>query len=145
MFHEVTIIGNLGGDPSMSYLPSGVAVTRFSVASNRSYTNSAGEKVKETTWFRVSVFGKQAEACAEYQKKGHLCLVKGRFSSDPQSGGPKVFQRQDGTSGASYEVVASTVRFLGGGNREGDSGATGKPEPASEQEQPAGAGDDFSF
>jgi hypothetical protein len=60
MYHTIYPRGNLGKDPEMRYTPSGQSVTNFSVASNRSYTGSDGKKVDETTWFRVTVWGKQA-------------------------------------------------------------------------------------
>ena len=60
-FHTIIIVGNLGRDPEMRYAPSGDAVTTMNVASNRTYNDANGERVKETTWFRVSVWGKQAE------------------------------------------------------------------------------------
>ncbi len=112
MFHEIIIVGNLGRDPEMRYTPSGQAVTNMSVATNRQYTASNGEQVKETIWFRVSVWGKQAEACNQYLKRGSKVLVTGRLNPDPATGGPRIWTRQDGTAGASFEVTAQTVRFL---------------------------------
>jgi single-strand DNA-binding protein len=112
MFHTLIIVGNLGRDPEMRYLPSGQAVTSFSVACSRKYTNSGGQQVDETIWFRVSAWGKQAEVTNQYLKKGSKVLVEGTLRPDPATGGPKTFPRQDGTTGASYEVTAQTVRFL---------------------------------
>jgi single-strand DNA-binding protein len=112
MFHTIIIVGNLGRDPEMRYTPSGQAVTSLSVATNRQYTGSNGEQVKETIWFRVSVWGKMAETCNQYLRKGSKVLIEGRLTPDKNTGGPRIWQRQDGTSGASYEVMANTVRFL---------------------------------
>lgn len=112
MYHTLIIVGNVGRDPEMRYTPSGQAVTSFSVATNRQYTTGNGEQVKETLWFRVSTWGKQAEACNLYIKKGSKVLVEGRLNPDKETGGPRVFEKNDGTQGASYEVTASTVRFL---------------------------------
>ncbi len=110
-FHTVILIGNLGRDPEMRYTPSGQPVTSFSVASNRSYTGSDGQKVDETIWFRITAWGKQAETCNQYLRKGSKVLVEGRLVPD-KNGGPRVWTKQDGTAGASFEVTASTVRFL---------------------------------
>ncbi len=121
-FHTVILIGNLGRDPEMRYTPSGQPVTSFSVASNRSYTGSNGEKVDETIWFRVTAWGKQAETCNQYLRKGSKVLVEGRLVPD-KNGGPRIWTKQDGTSGASFEVTASTVRFL---STRGEGGA-GEP------------------
>jgi len=112
MFHTIIIVGNLGKDPEMRYTPSGQAATSFSVASSRNYTGQNGQQVKETIWFRVTTWGKTAETCSQYLKKGSKVLVEGRLVPDLATGGPKVFTRQDGTSGASYDVTANTVRFL---------------------------------
>ncbi len=120
-FHTIIIVGNLGRDPEMRFLPSGQPVTSFSMASSRSYTNSQGEKIDETIWFRVSVFGKMAETCNQYLHKGSKVLVEGRLQAD-KNGSPRVWTRQDGTPGASFEVTASTVRFLSSRGEGGEAG-----------------------
>ncbi len=121
MYHTIILVGNLGRDPEMRYTPSGQAVTNLNIATNRSYTASDGTQVKETIWFRISVWGKQAETTNQYLKKGSKVLVEGRLVPDPATGGPRTFTRQDGTAGASFEVNASTVRFLSSrGEVEGD-------------------------
>ena len=112
MYHTVIIVGNLGRDPEMRFTPSGQAVTSLNIATNRQYTASDGQTVKETTWFRVSVWGKQAENCNLYLKKGSKVLVEGNLRPDPSTGSPRVYERQDGTFGSSFEVNAQTVRFL---------------------------------
>lgn len=141
MFHTIIIAGNVGREPEMRYTPTGQAVTTFSVAVNRMYSDSKGEKVKETIWFRITAWGKLAETCSQYVQKGNQVLIEGRLQPDPQSGGPRVFTRKDGTTAASYEIVASTVRFLG--RRESSaSGATGEEAPA---EAPEVGGDDIPF
>ncbi len=137
MYHTIIIVGNLGREPEMRYTPGGQAVTNFSVATSRQYQGNDGQMVKETIWFRISVWGKQAESCNTYLHKGSKVLVEGRLQPDPSTGGPRVFQRQDGTSGSSFEVTASTVRFLSSrGEGEGGMG-----EGAGE----ADSGDDIPF
>lgn len=121
MHQVLTIVGNLGRDPELRYLPSGEAVCNLSVATNRRWNDrQTGQPQEEVCWFRVSVWGKQGEACNEYLSKGRQVLVEGRLRPDPESGGPRVYFRQDGTAGASFELVAHTVRFLGGRNGEGN-------------------------
>lgn len=115
MFQKVILVGNLGRDPEMRYTPSGTAVTNLSVATNRRYTDSQGNQVEETVWFRVSVWGKAAEAVNQYLTKGRQVLVEGRLIADA-SGNPRIWSRQDGTPGASFEINAQTVRFLGSRN-----------------------------
>lgn len=115
MYHTIILVGNLGRDPEMRYTPSGQAVTNFNVATNRQYTASDGTQVKETIWFRVSTWGRSAEVCNQYLRKGSKVLVEGRLIPDPKTGGPRVWQGQNGP-GASFEVSASMVRFLSGRN-----------------------------
>ena len=129
-FHTIIIVGNLGRDPEMRYAPNGNAVTSLNVASNRTYTDSSGQRIKETTWFRVSVWGKQAENVNTYLKKGSSVLVEGELRPDKETGNPRTFTRADGSTGASYEVNARTVRFLtprGGADSISDS-AGGEPD-----------------
>jgi single-strand DNA-binding protein len=112
MFHTLILIGNLGRDPEMRFTPSGQPVTSFSVATNRQYTNANGELVKETLWFRVTTWGKLAETCNQYLKKGSKVFIEGRLTADPRTGGPRIWNGQDGQPRASFEVTAQTVRFL---------------------------------
>lgn len=119
-FHTIILVGNLGRDPEMRYTPSGQAVTSFSVASNRQYTGSNGQPVKEVIWFRVTAWGKLAETCNNYLHKGSKVLVEGRLIPG-ENGGPRTFTRQDGTTSASFEINANTVRFLSA-RGEGESG-----------------------
>lgn len=113
MYQKIVIIGRLGRDPEMRYMPDGTAVTSMNVATDRRWTDKAtGQPVSETTWFRVSVWGKQAEATNQYLSKGRMVLVEGVLRSDPQTGGPRMYTRQDGTVGTSYEIRADSVRFL---------------------------------
>jgi len=96
----------------MRYLPDGTPVTNFSVATNRKWTGSDGVSHEETTWFRITTWRRQAEVCNEFLKKGRPVLVEGRLNPG-ENGGPKIWTGQDGVARASYEVTASTVRFLG--------------------------------
>ncbi len=115
--NKIIITGNLGRDPEMRYTPQGQAVTSFSLASNRKYTNTQGETVSETTWYRVQVWGKLAEVCNQYLKKGAKALVEGRLVVDRNTGGPRIWTAKDGTAHADFEVVAERVEFLGGGQQ----------------------------
>jgi single-strand DNA-binding protein len=130
-FHTLIIVGRLGQDPEMRYMPNGQAVTNFSVASDRSYRNAGGELVKVTTWFRVSVWGKQAESCNQYLNKGSMVLIEGTLNPDKDTGRPRIWTSADGRSGSSYDVNAQTVRFLstrGGGQDSSPESDSGAPE-----------------
>ncbi len=135
MYQKITIIGNLGKDPEMRYTPSGQAVTSFPIATNRSYTGSDGQKVKETTWFRASAWGKQAEICNNYLHKGSKVYIEGRLVPDATTGGPRLWSRQDGTSGASFEISVNIVQFLDS-RAESESVSSGEEFAASDDEIP---------
>jgi len=135
MYQTIIIVGNVGRDPEMRYTPSGQAVTSFSVATNRQYTSNNGETVKETIWFRVSAWGKQAETCNTYLKKGSKVLVEGRLTADPATGGPRIWTGQDGSTRASFEISAGTVRFLS--SRSDSEGPGAGSAPADESGAPA--------
>ena len=120
MFHKLILVGNLGRDPEMRYTPSGQAVTTLNIATNRTWTQD-GEQRKETVWFRVTVWGRQAETVNEYLRKGRQVLIEGRLNPD-ENGNPRVWTGNDGQARASFEVTAQTVRFLGGRGEAGDLG-----------------------
>lgn len=129
-FLKVQMIGNLGRDPETRYTPSGQPVTTFSCAANRQYDNQNGERVEEQTWVRVTTWGKLAENCANYLHKGSQVYIEGRLVPDKQ-GNPRIWNRQDGTPAASFEVTATEVKFL---SRAGGNGSA-QEEPAAEGAQ----------
>lgn len=116
MYQKLMLVGRLARDPEMRYTPTGTAVTNFSVPSSRKYKNANGETVEETTWFRVVVWGKQAENVNQYCQKGSMVLVEGTLIPDEKTGSPRVYEKKDGTFGASFEVRADSVRFLSSRN-----------------------------
>ena len=116
MFQEITIIGDLGRGPEMRYTPAGQAVTNFSVATSNKYQKD-GEWVTDTTWFRVSAWGNQAEACMKFLEKGSRVLVKGRVKA-------RAYMKGDEPE-ATLEVNASTVKFL---DKKGSNGAHKKED-----------------
>jgi len=128
MYHKVIVAGHVGRDPEMRYTPSGIPVTDFSVATTRKWTNQDGTTSEETIWFRVATWRKLAETCNQYLSKGRLVMVEGWLKPDPQTGGPRVYQRQDGSYGAQFELTAQEVKFLG--RRE----AAAEPEGPEEME-----------
>jgi len=148
MFHTIIIVGNVGKDPEMRYTPSGAAVTSFSVATSRNY-KSQGQMIKETIWFRITCWGRQAEYASNYVRKGHKILVEGRLVADA-SGNPRTYTRSDGTTGASFEVTASNLQLLssrseseGGGynnNGYGQSNGSAGPVYASGSDMGMGPG-----
>jgi single-strand DNA-binding protein len=113
MYHKVILAGHLGRDPEMRYTPDGTPVTNFSVATTERWTSQDGQQQERTIWWRVTAWRRLAETCNQFLSKGRPVLVEGRVNPDPETGNPRVFTRTDGTPGASYEVTAFTVKFLG--------------------------------
>jgi len=110
--------GYLADDPEMRYTPSGKNVTNFRIGSHRQYKNAAGEVVKETTWLKVTAWGKLGEIVNQWTEKGSHVIVTGILRSG-ENGSPNVYQLKDGTYGASHEITANEVRILSGKAPEG--------------------------
>lgn len=107
MYQKVIIVGNLGKDPELRYTATGTPVANFPVATNRRWTDADGNANEETTWFRVSVFGRQAEICNQYLEKGRIVLCDGEIRTSQ-------YEDQEGHTRYSWELRANTVKFLGG-------------------------------
>ncbi len=114
--NKVLLMGNLTRDPELRYIPSGSAVTSFTVAMNRVYKLQTGEKKEEVSFVRVVVWGRMAEICGEYLTKGSPVFVEGRLQSRSWDG-------PDGQKRNATEVIANNVQFLRGA---GGVGAKGK-------------------
>ena len=108
--NKVFIIGNLTRDPELRYIPSGQAVATFTIAINRTYANPSGGKKEETTFLRIVTWGKRAEVCNEYLRKGSSVFVEGRLQA-------RNWEAQDGTKRTTIEIVAQNVQFLSRASR----------------------------
>ena len=108
MFQETTIIGILGRDPVMKTVNGKISAS-FSVATNRYLGNG---REPETTWFNVTVWENTAETICKMAQKGTKIFCKGRLVCDPRTGAPRVWQKNDGTWGSGFELVANTVKML---------------------------------
>jgi single-strand DNA-binding protein len=95
----------------MSYTPDGTPVTNFSVAANKQWTRSDGSHAEETVWYRVTTWRRLAEICGEYVKKGMLVLVVGELKPG-EDGNPRTWTTNSGEVRSSFEITASTVKFL---------------------------------
>ena len=125
--NKVMIIGRLGRDPEMRYTPSGKPVTTFSVATNRMWNTSDGERRTETEWFNIVAWGSLAEICKEYLTKNRLVYIEGRLQT-------RHWDDAEGNKHTSVEIVANEMIMLDE-RRENDQ----EPEPESGEE------DEFPF
>lgn len=131
MYQKTLVIGHLGRDPEMRYTPSGQAVTSFSIATTRKWTDKSGQQQEKTTWFRVTAWDKLGELCNQYLTKGKLVLVEGDIEAS-------AFTGQDGQPRAGLELTARNVRFLSGSGQGGEAegGVLRERGPMMEEEIP---------
>ena len=140
MYQQITLVGNLGNDPEMRYTPSGVPVTSFNLAVNKSWVSADGQRQDKTLWFRVTAWRKLAETTSQYLTKGRQIMVVGEIEE------ARPWTDRDGNQRASLEVTAQTIRFLGtraegGGGSSGDSSynqsaAAGETQEVHDEEIP---------
>ena len=146
--NKVFLVGNLTRDPETKYLPSGTAVCVIDIASNRRYKNKEGEQKEETLFIRVEAWGRTAEFCQEYLRKGRRIFVEGRLRMDS-------WEAKDGTRRTRHLVGAERIQFAdprptGSAGQSSVSGPTEsgpENEPASEQRPAADSDvdDDLPF
>jgi single-strand DNA-binding protein len=116
MINRVFILGNLGADPELKTTGGGSSVCEMRIATGESwFDKSSNERKERTTWHRVIVWGKSAENCAKYLRKGSKAFVEGRIQV-------REWQDQSGNKRHTTEIVANSVQFIdtksGGGQRE---------------------------
>ena len=127
--NKVILIGNLGKDPELKYTPSGSAVATFSLATTERWADKSGQRQDRTEWHNIVAWGKLAELCNQYLKKGRSAYIEGRIST-------RSWDDKDGNKKYKTEIVALTVQFLGGpGNAGSVSGS--ENEMPSEQQAPS--------
>jgi single-strand DNA-binding protein len=113
MIQKVMYEGYLADEPVMRFLDNGRAVCNFRIGSSRQYKDSKGEVMRETTWLKVTAWGKLGEIVNQFCAKGSHVIVEGALRSN-KSGNPDVYKKNDGEYGASYEITADAVRILKG-------------------------------
>ena len=117
--NKVIIVGNLGQDPETRYMPSGAAVTNFTVATNESWKDKqTGEQKDRTEWHRVAMFNRLAEIAAEYLRKGSQVYIEGKLRT-------RKWQGQDGNDRYTTEIIADEMQMLGGRGGSGGGGNFG--------------------
>ena len=119
--NKAIIMGNLTRDPEVKTLPSGMHVTNFSLATNRSYKDKEGNKQEDAEFHNIVVFGKQADSCGQYLKKGQEALVEGRIQT-------RSWEGEDGKKNYRTEIVGESVTF----GRKGDSDQTSPSDNVSQ-------------
>ena len=118
--NKVILIGNLGADPEIRFLPSGQPVANLRLATNEKWKGQDGNMQERTEWHRVVVFGKQAELCKEYLSKGRQIYLEGRIQT-------RKWNDKEGKERYTTEVVARDIRFLGGRGEGGERATPAEP------------------
>ena len=141
-FNKIIVVGNLGRDPELRYTPQGTPVTSFSLATNERETRG-GEKVDVTTWFDVTLFGRQAEVASQYLAKGKQVYVEGRFRSEE-------WTDRDGNKRVTNKIKGSDMQLIDrvqGGEQamSAAAGAGASGGGASAGEEPGAGDDDIDF
>lgn len=134
MLNKCQIIGHLGRDPEARHLPTGAAVTNFTVATSEKFKGKDGNAAEKTEWHACVAFGRLAEVCSQYLRKGSLIYLEGRLQTrtweDKKSGGKRY----------KTEIVASTIKFLSkneqGGGGGGDNYDYNQEAPVDEDSIP---------
>jgi single-strand DNA-binding protein len=138
-FNRIILVGNLGRDPELRYTTQGTAVCSFSMATNERRKDKTGEFQDVTTWFRVTLWGRQAETASQYLVKGKSVYIEGRLRVDE-------YTDRDGKSRYSLEVNATDMQFIGsrGDDASGASHRASPPDDRSHAERDA-VDDDVPF
>ncbi|MFZ0430237.1 MAG: single-stranded DNA-binding protein [Acidobacteriota bacterium] len=135
MVNRVFLIGRLGRDPEIRYTQSRQAVANFSLATTERWADSDGKRQERTEWHRIVVWGKLAEICGQYLKKGRLVFIEGRLQT-------RDWDDRDGNKRQTTEIVASNMQMLESRN------AVESGEESGQQQQPMEVGitdDDIPF
>ena len=107
MLNKVILIGRLGQEPTIRYMPNGEAVCNFSVATSEKYTDKNGQRQEATEWHNVTMYRKLAEIAGQYLKKGSQVYLEGKIQS-------RKYQGKDGIERTAYEIIANELKMLGG-------------------------------
>ena len=105
--NKVILLGNLGRDPEVRFMPNGEAVCNFSIATTDSWKDKAGEKQERTEWHNIVMYRKLAEIAGEYLKKGRPVYIEGRLQT-------RKWQTKEGQDRYSTEIIADNMQMLGG-------------------------------
>ncbi len=138
-FNKITLVGNLGRDPELRYTPQGTPVCSFTMATNEKRKDKAGEMQDVTTWFRVTLWGRQAETASQYLTKGRPVYIEGRLRTEE-------WTDRDGKSRYTLEVHATDMQFIGGTRGDESNVNPSKSAPADRgSSEPELSDDDIPF
>jgi len=137
-FNKVILVGNLGRDPELRYTPQGTPVCSFSMATNERRKDKSGEMQDQTTWFRVTLWGRQAETASQYLTKGRPVYIEGRLRVEE-------WTDRDGKARHTLEVHGTDMQFIGGGRGEEPMERAAAAGGAPSAEQHDMADDDIPF
>ena len=137
--NKVILIGRLGRDPEVRYMPNGEAVANFSIATSEQWKDKSGAKQEKTEWHNITMYRRLAEIAGDYLRKGQEVYIEGKIQSRKYTG-------KDGVERTAYEIIASEMKMIGG---KGDSSSSAvqdepKPQPVQREQASAPIVDDLS-
>jgi single-strand DNA-binding protein len=149
--NKVILVGNLGRDPEMRFMPNGEAVCNFSIATTDSWKDKSGQKQERTEWHNIVIYRKLAEIAGEYLKKGRPVYIEGRLQT-------RKWQTKEGQDRYTTEIIADQMQMLGGREGGGASSSydsmdedqsrpqqSARPAQSAQAQQPASGGDFDAF
>ena len=108
--NKVTLIGRLGQEPTIRYMPNGEAVCNFSIATSETWNDRNGQRVERTEWHNITMYRKLAEIAGKYLTKGSQVYLEGKIQS-------RKYQGKDGIERTAYEIIANEMKMLGGNSQ----------------------------
>ena len=133
MLNKVILIGRLGQEPTIRYMPNGEAVCNFSVATSESWKDQSGQRQERVEWHNVTMYRRLAEIAGQYLKKGSQVYLEGKIQS-------RKYTDKNGVERTAYDIIVNEMKMLGGGNNDGQQAQSAQgEEPATPRRQAAPA------
>lgn len=126
MLNKVILIGRLGRDPEVRYMPNGEAVCNFSVATSEAWNDRNGQRQERTEWHNITMYRKLAEIAGQYLKKGSQVYLEGKIQT-------RKYEGKDGIERTAYDIIVNEMKMLGGGGNDGQQAQAETPTPPRRQ------------
>ena len=130
--NKVILVGRLGRDPEVRYMPNGEAVANFSIATSEQWKDKSGAKQEKTEWHNITMYRRLAEIAGDYLRKGQEVYIEGKIQSRKYTG-------KDGVERTAYEIIASEMKMIGGKGDSSSSAVQDEPKPQPVQREQASA------
>lgn len=133
--NKVILIGRLGKEPTIRFMPNGEAVCNFSVATSEAWNDRNGQRQERTEWHNITMYRRLAEIAGQYLKKGSQVYLEGKIQT-------RKYQGKDGVESTAYDIIVNKMKMLGGGS-DGQQAQGETPTPPRHQATPAAPAEDI--